>query len=80
MTIHHTMGVYLNGDRVHNGVAPEHLEHHIEYNQTMRPGRALFVDGVCKNKGYLDQTTVDSITEELRRAPRRMSRVTTPYR
>lgn len=80
MTIHHTMGVYLNGDRVHNGVTSEHLAQHIDYNQTFRPGRAFFVDGVCLNKGYLTPETVAALIAELQAAPVHMDRITTPYR
>lgn len=55
----HTMGVYRDGSRKNNGVIEEHLADHIEYNKTMRPGRALFVDGVCHNKGYLSEEECD---------------------
>lgn len=80
MVIHHTMGVYPNGDRVHNGVADEHLAQHIEYNDTFRPGRALFVDGKCRLKGSLKADTIAAIEAELVAKPVQMSRVTTPYR
>lgn len=80
MAIHHTMGVYLNGNRVHNGVSDEHLAQHIEYNETFRPGRALFVDGKCRVQGYLKPATIATIEAELAAKPMQMSRVTTPYR
>jgi len=57
---HVTIGVYANGDHVVNIVRPEHLEGHIEYNKVMRFGRALFVDGLCMNKGYLSKDAVES--------------------
>ncbi|WCK57022.1 hypothetical protein PP175_27930 (plasmid) [Aneurinibacillus sp. Ricciae_BoGa-3] len=44
---HVTIGVYSNGEYKVNVVQGNHLQDHIEYNQTMRPGRALFVDGKC---------------------------------
>lgn len=48
-----TIGVYNNGDKVINGVRASHIEVHIDYNKKFRPGRALFVNGVCKHTGYL---------------------------
>lgn len=78
--IHHSMGVYNNGDRVHNGVDPDHLDSHIEYNKVMRFGRALFVDGVCLNEGYLSKERCDAIVAELAANPVVMTRVTVPYR
>lgn len=43
--IHTTIGLYLNGDYVVNGVLDDHLANHIKYNINNRWGRALFVDG-----------------------------------
>lgn len=79
MIIHHTMGVYNDGSRKHNGVAPQHMESHIKYNLDNRPGRAFFVDGVCLNHGYLSQERIDVITAELREHPVPQTRVTAPY-
>ena len=45
MQIYTTVVVYLNGDYKTNGVTPENIESHIEYNKTLRFGRALLVDG-----------------------------------
>lgn len=42
---HVTIGVYVNGEYKINIVREEHLKHHINYNEVMRPGRMLFVDG-----------------------------------
>jgi len=78
--IHHTMGVYNCGDRTHNGVHPDDLENHIEYNLRMRPGRAFFVDGQCLNQGYLDDDRIKAILEELKENPVVMDKVTLPYR
>lgn len=80
MAIHHTMGVYANGDRVNNGVMTEHLDDHITYNRAMRPGRALFVDGRCVHRGYIPQETCDAIERDLAANPKTMTRCTAPYR
>jgi hypothetical protein len=79
MKFHHTMGVYNSGQRKHNGVHPAHLARHIEYNKTMRFGRALFVDGKCVNLGYLSAERCAAIEEELRLNPVVMERDTAPY-
>lgn len=79
LKIHHSMGVYNNGDRVHNGVLASHLENHIKYNQVFRPGRALFIDGVCHNTGYLDEARIAAIVAELASQPVVMSECTQPY-
>lgn len=79
MRIHHTMGVYANGDRKHNGVAATDLEAHIDYNLKMRPGRALFVDGKCVHRGYLTEGQCKQIEHELTVDPILMDRITTPY-
>ncbi len=57
--IHQCFGVYASGRIVGNGVYSENLEEHIAYNLLNRPGRALIVDGVVRNRGYLDQTKID---------------------
>jgi len=58
--IHTTIGVYNNDQYVMNGVLPEYLEAHIEYNIENRGGRALFVDGICVHRGYLDYDRVQA--------------------
>lgn len=58
MKIHHTRGVYSNGDFKDNAVLAEHLEGHIEYNKTMRFGRALFVDGVLVYRGSISDELI----------------------
>lgn len=75
---HHTRGVYANGEFKDNGVAPEDLEIHIEYNLTMRPGRAFFVDGVCRNRGYLSEEQCRRVEAELVGVT--ATRCTRPYR
>lgn len=57
--IHTSIGVYANGTFKTNGVSSENIVQHIGYNQQARPGRALFVDGVCLNKGYLSYEEVE---------------------
>lgn len=59
MKIHHTRGVYPNGDYKDNAVAAEDLEHHIEYNKMFRIGRALLVDGVVVYNGYVPEDILD---------------------
>ena len=49
--IHTTVGVYPNLSYKMNGVTPENLEGHINYNKEWRLERALFVDGKCVYKG-----------------------------
>lgn len=53
-----TVGVYPNGSYKVNGVKGENLIDHINYNKTYRPGRALFVEGVCHHKGSLTEREV----------------------
>lgn len=77
--IRHTRGVYLNEGYKDNGVSAQNLKLHIEYNTTMRPGRALFVDGKCIHKGYLTDADVKAIEDNLAINPVVMERDTQPY-
>ncbi len=77
--IHHTMGVYNDGSRKHNGVTSENLAGHIRYNLRLRPGRAFFVDGMCLNEGYLDAERCKAVEAELEAKPVVMQRDTAPY-
>lgn len=79
--IHTTIGVYANGDFKINGVKPEHLDSHIEYNKTMRFGRALFVDGICHNQGYLSPEECKEWEAKIQADPKRFTRnkCTAPY-
>ena len=63
---HISVGVYANGDHIINIVRDEHIIGHIEYNQQFRPGRALFVNGECINKGYLKDESVDKWKEKIK--------------
>jgi len=53
---HVTIGVYENNSFVVNIVAEEDLQDHIEYNQKLRPGRYLFVDGKYNCGGIKKET------------------------
>lgn len=76
--IHHTVGVYANGSMKTNGVAEEHLKDHIQYNLNYRPGRALFVDGVCIYEGACSKETLAKAADLIKtfEAP---TRCTAPY-
>lgn len=63
---HISVGVYANGNHVINIVREEHISDHIDYNIHMRPGRALFIDGECINKGYLKDESVDKWKEKIK--------------
>lgn len=63
--IHTTIGVYANGDYKSNGVESKNLAGHIQYNIKLRPGRALFVDGLCIHKGYLSTEECERLEQEL---------------
>jgi len=63
----------------HNIVAEEDLEGHIKYNLDLRPGRAFFVDGVCKNKGYLSDEKVSEWEEKIKHMEFNTSHPTRPY-
>jgi hypothetical protein len=76
--IHHTVGVYANGEMKHNGVVASHLETHIAYNKFWRFGRALFVDGVCVYPGYLNEAEVKAAAEKIAKIPK-LTRDTQPY-
>lgn len=78
--IHTTIGVYNNGSFKINGVSSENLESHIEYNTVMRFGRALFVDGICIHKGYLDDKRIEEFSELFNSNPQYTLNVdTAPY-
>ncbi|PHR96669.1 MAG: hypothetical protein COA78_28435 [Blastopirellula sp.] len=64
--IFNTVGVYPNGDYKTNGVAADDLYVHIGYNAMHRPGRALFIDGVCYLEGIgVDMTMAQELVEGL---------------
>ena len=59
-----TVGVYSNLSYVVNGVLPEHLEDHIDYNKVMRFGRALLVDGKVVHTGYFSESDIPMLEEK----------------
>jgi hypothetical protein len=77
--IHTTIGVYNNNSYKANGVTSENLEDHIQYNLRMRPGRAFFVDGVCKNPGYLSDERVAEWTQKIKDEKISVKRDSAPY-
>lgn len=78
--LHHTRGVYPSGDYKDNQVKAKDLNYHIWYNKFWRPGRALFVDGVCFNRGIgVNAETLKRISAELLANPVKLSRCSAPY-
>lgn len=77
--IHTTIGLYNSGNFKMNGVLPEHLDAHIEYNKTMRFGRALFVDGKCVYNGYLTDDVVKAFEKRIIDENLVMNKCTAPY-
>ena len=77
--IHTTIGVYANGDMKFNGVPEQNLEAHIEYNLIARPGRGFFVDGECKNQGYLTDDEVVGYTKLFKDDKYKQTKDTQPY-
>lgn len=76
--VHHTVGVYPNGDMKQNGVIHENLEEHIEYNIKFRFGRALFVDGKCVYPGFVNDSTLKEATIKIACLPK-ITHDTQPY-
>lgn len=64
MTHHTTVGVYSNLEYKINGVEPDHLEGHVEYNKSMRFGRALLVDGKVVYRGYFAEEDIPMLEEK----------------
>lgn len=64
--MHTTIGVYWDMEYKVNGVHPNDLTYHIDYNITHRPGRALFVDGRCIYKGYLSDEQIDEFEQKIK--------------
>ncbi len=78
--IHTTIGLYANGSFKINGVDPEHLKDHIQYNIDWRPGRSFFVDGVCHNKGYHTDEEIKEFIERIKNDDKfKMNKCTMPY-
>lgn len=78
--IHTTIGLYPDNSFKMNGVRPEDLESHIQYNKEFRPGRALFVDGKCVYKGISITSETIIFHEELFQADKYIAKaITLPY-
>jgi len=80
---HLTLGIYTNKQFKYNVVREEDLEHHIEYNKTLRFGRLLYVDGKriyngCMKEEYLAE--YDKLAEEFYANHKiNMNKPTIPY-
>ena len=57
--------IYANGDRVREDLTSDEAEDRIRYDANFRPGCAVFLDGECKQAGYLTTETLDAIGREL---------------
>lgn len=75
----HTLGLYNNGDWKDNGVIRPNLENHIVYNFQFRPGRALFIDGICVNRGYIDEGRCADAEDRMAANPVVQTKDTAPY-
>ena len=74
-----TIGLYANGDYVVNVVNDCDLESHIKYNIENRPGRALFVEGKCVNKGYHTDEEIKLFVKRIKNENIKASKITKPY-
>ena len=77
--IHTTIGLYADGSFKMNGVKPEHLTDHIEYNKTHRFGRALFVDGKCEYGGCLSDEQTRNFEKHINLENLKADKCTAPY-
>ena len=68
-TVHTSVRVYNCGDYVVHGVPDSYLETHIEYNVNKRGGCALFINGKCRNKGYLDAERIAAFEARIKAEP-----------
>lgn len=60
--------VYNNNDRTKDDYSTqEEMNNWVEYNKLYRPGCALFVNGECKQVGYLSMSRCIEIAKELMR-------------
>jgi hypothetical protein len=78
MNIHHTVGVYPNGQYKENGVLPVHLFDHVQYNMFWRPGRALFVDGTLVYAGIMTPESLANAIKTVATLPP-VTQCTVPY-
>lgn len=77
--LHTTIGLYPDLTFKMNGVHPEHLTGHVQFNKKFRPGRTLFVDGVCVHNGGIPDEVI-KIHEQLFKSDKyKMKKSTVPY-
>jgi hypothetical protein len=79
MSIHLTIGVYSDGSYKWNGVSSEYLAAHVNYNKTMRPGRALIVDWEIVHVGYLTEEKLNDFIQKHKPNWKMTKNDTTPY-
>lgn len=77
--IHTTIGLYADGSFKMNGVKPEHLKDHVEYNKTYRAGRTLFVDGKLIHKGCHNNEQIKDFQKRIKRENLKADNCTAPY-
>lgn len=80
--IYTTIRVYNNDNfKTINGVLGEHLKEHINYNYAMRPGCALFVNGLVVQTGYLGEKRCLKLIDEFKTSGKLVlfNRPTLPY-
>lgn len=78
--IYTTIGLYVNGSFKVNGVLPQDLKEHVEFNKKYRFGRGLFVDGSCVHKGYLDDDEIQAFEEKIKVENLKAVRCTMTYK
>ncbi len=79
LDVNHTRRVYNSGDYTDNGVRKEHLADHIQYNKTYRPGTALFINGICVNRGYLGKKRCEEIEKLIKGLEIKITPSNLPY-
>lgn len=72
-----TIGLYRDDTFKINGVKPEHLIDHINYNKVHRPGRALFLEGKCIYQAGFSSDVIKKFEEKIKDI--KMEKVTIPY-
>ena len=60
--------VYANPKTSYRGrvLSPSEVEAQVEHDAKFRPGVAVFIDGECRQTGYLTQERCDAISAELK--------------
>lgn len=78
--LYHSRRYYNDGSYRDNAVKGKDLVGHIVYNQRMRFGTALFINGKPVSLGYLGKERCAIISKELLTKPPQMPKHTIPYR